>query len=203
MGVTSIVLSAAGHGNWAVFCLIFGMILDAFDGLLARHWQVFSKIGAELDSLADLTSFVVANTLLIYFWFQGQIALPWQLLAGAVFTLCGAFRLARFNVEPTSGGLFQGMPTTGVALLIAAIYLTHPNLDPAYGLGWQTVLGLLMVSDFSYPKAGMLKKAPIPVLVAPLLLAFWNLPLAAAVGCGSYVASGPLLTLLRRFRPNA
>ena len=203
MGVTSIVLSAAGHGNWAVFCLIFGMILDAFDGLLARHWQVFSKIGAELDSLADLTSFVVANTLLIYFWFQGQIALPWQLLAGAVFTLCGAFRLARFNVEPTSGGLFQGMPTTGVALLIAAIYLTHPNLDPAYGLGWQTVLGLLMVSDFSYPKAGMLKKAPIPVLVAPLLLAFWNLPLAVAVGCGSYVASGPLLTLLRRFRPNA
>ena len=60
-----------------------------------------------------------------------------------------------------------------------------------------------MVSDFSYPKAGMLKEAPIPVLVAPLLLAFWNLPLAAAVGCGSYVASGPLLTLLRRFRPNA
>ena len=80
MGVTSIVLSAAGHGNWAVFCLIFGMILDAFDGLLARHWQVFSKIGAELDSLADLTSFVVANTLLIYFWFQGQIALPFGVL---------------------------------------------------------------------------------------------------------------------------
>ena len=200
MGVTSIVLSAAGHGNWAVFCLISGMILDAFDGLLARRWQVFSKIGAELDSLADLTSFVVANALLIYFWFQGQVALPWQILAGAVFTLCGAFRLARFNVEPTSGGLFQGMPTTGVALLIAAIYLTHPYLDPIYGLGWQAVLGLLMVSDFPYPKAGMLKKAPLPVLALPLLLAVWNLPLATAVGCGIYVASGPLLCLLRRVR---
>ncbi len=201
MGVTSIVLSSAGHGNWAVFCLIFGMILDAFDGLLARRWQVFSKIGAELDSLADLTSFVVANALLVYFWFQGQVALPWQILAGAIFTLCGAFRLARFNVEPTSGGLFQGIPTTGVALLIAAIYLTHPNLDPVYGLGWQAVLGLLMVSDFPYPKAGMLKKAPLPVLAAPLLLAFWNLPLAAALGCGTYVASGPLLSVIRRARP--
>ena len=200
MGVTSIILSSAGHGNWAVFCLISGMILDAFDGLLARRWQVFSKIGAELDSLADLTSFVVANALLIYFWFQGQVALPYQILAGAIFTLCGAFRLARFNVEPTSGGLFQGMPTTGVALLIAAIYLTHPNLDPAYGLGWQAVLGLLMVSEFPYPKAGMLKKAPLPILLAPIVLAFWNLPLAAAVGCGAYVVSGPILGLVQRFK---
>lgn len=202
MGVTSIVLSAAGHGNWAVFCLICAMILDAFDGLLARYWQVFSKIGAELDSLADLTSFVVANTLLIFFWFQGQVALPWQILAGAVFTLSGAFRLARFNVEPTSGGMFQGIPTTGAALMIAAIYLTHPRLDPAYGLCWQVILGLLMVSDFSYPKLGMLRNAPLPLLIAPLILALWSLPLATAIGCGTYLASGPIVALWRRVKPS-
>lgn len=198
MGVTSIVLSSMGHGRCAVYCLVAGMILDAFDGLLARRWQVFSKIGAELDSLADLTSFVVANTILLFFWFHGQVALPYQLMAGAVFTLSGAFRLARFNVEPTSGGLFQGMPTTGVALLIAAIYLTHPNLDPAYGLLWQTTLGLLMVSSYPYPKFGQLRRVPVPVLVGLGLYAFWNLPMATALGCGAYVISGPILALRGR-----
>jgi CDP-diacylglycerol--serine O-phosphatidyltransferase len=195
MGVTSIILASFGHGRAAVICLIAGMILDAFDGLLARRWQVFSKIGAELDSLADLTSFVVANTVLLFFWFHGRIELPYQILAGAVFTLCGAFRLARFNVEPTSGGLFQGMPTTAAALLIAAIYLTHPGLEPVFGLAWQGTLGLLMVSSYPYPKFGQLRKVPMPVLFILGLYAFWNLPAATAIGCLAYVVSGPLLGL--------
>lgn len=195
MGVASIILSSTGHGRYAVFCLIAGMILDAFDGLLARRWQVFSKIGAELDSLADLTSFVVANTVLLFFWFHGRVDLPYQMLAAAIFTLCGAFRLARFNVEPTSGGLFQGMPTTGVALLIAAIYLTHPNLDPVWGLAWQGVLGLLMVSSYPYPKAGTLRRVPTPYFLLLGLYGLWNFPSAAALGCLAYVASGPILAL--------
>ena len=195
MGVTSIILSSTGHGRCAVFCLIAGMILDAFDGLLARRWQVFSKIGAELDSLADLTSFVVANTVLLFFWFHGRVDLPYQMFAAAIFTLCGAFRLARFNVEPTSGGLFQGMPTTGVALLIAAVYLTHPNLDPAWGLAWQGVLGLLMVSNYPYPKAGTLRRVPTPYFFLLGLYGFWSLPSAVALGCLAYVASGPVLAL--------
>lgn len=195
MGVVSIILSSTGHGRLAVLCLVTGMILDAFDGLLARRWQVFSKIGAELDSLADLTSFVVANTILLFFWFYGRIDLPYQILAGAIFTLCGAFRLARFNVEPTSGGLFQGMPTTGVALLIAAIYLTHPNLSPLHGLAWQGLLGLLMVSSYPYPKAGTLRKVPPLYFLGLGLYAFWNLPMATAIGCLAYVVSGPFLAL--------
>lgn len=195
MGVTSIILASTGHGTWAVLCLIAGMILDAFDGLLARRWQVFSKIGAELDSLADLTSFVVANTVLLFFLYYGRVELPYQILAGAIFTLCGAFRLARFNVEPTSGGLFQGMPTTGVALLIAAIYLTNPQLDPVYGLTWQALLGLLMVSSYPYPKAGQLRRIPLKYLVLLLALALWSLPTATALGCAAYVASGPLLAV--------
>jgi CDP-diacylglycerol--serine O-phosphatidyltransferase len=195
MGVTSIILASFGYGRCAVLCLVAGMILDAFDGLLARRWQVFSKIGAELDSLADLTSFVVANAILLFFWFHGRVDLPYQILAGAIFTLCGAFRLARFNVEPTSGGLFQGMPTTGVALLIAAIYLTHPNLDPGYGLFWQGTLGLLMVSSYPYPKFGTLRRVPSPLLLSLALYGLWDLPMATAIGCFAYVASGPLLAL--------
>lgn len=194
-GTASIVLSSQGYGKWAVGCLVLAMLLDAADGYLARKWGVFSDFGAELDSLADLTSFVVANAVLIFFWFYGQIALTFQILAAAVFLLGGAFRLARFNVTPTTGGLFQGMPTTGVAVLIGCIYLSHPHLSPLAGLLWQTALGFLMVSNFRYPKLNKLLE--MPKLVFPLMLlsfVFQPAP-TVALGCLAYVLSGPLLTL--------
>ena len=194
-GTVAIVLSSLGHGNWAVACLVLAMILDACDGYLARKWGVFSDFGAELDSLADLTSFVVANAVLIFFWFHGQVSLWLQVVAAIVFLLGGAFRLARFNVAPTSGGIFQGMPTTGVAILVAVIYLTHPNLDPLTGLFWQTTLGFLMISNFRYPKLGKLAAIPKPLFPIFLICAYFHLATTAAVGCLAYVISGPILTL--------
>ena len=194
-GTVAIVLSSLGHGRWAVLCLALAMAMDAADGFLARKWNVFSDFGAELDSLADLTSFVVANAVLIFFWFFGRVSLWLQILAAIVFLLGGAFRLARFNVAPTSGGIFQGMPTTGVAVLVAVIYLTHPQMDPLTGLFWQTTLGFLMVSNFQYPK--LEKLAALPKLFFPVffLCAYLNTPLTAALGCLAYVISGPVLTL--------
>jgi CDP-diacylglycerol---serine O-phosphatidyltransferase len=195
LGTVAIVLSSMGHGRWAVACLILAMLMDAADGYLARKWNVFSDFGAELDSLADLTSFVVANAVLIFFWFFGDVSLWLQLAASIVFLLGGAFRLARFNVAPTTGGIFQGMPTTGVAILIAVIYLTHPDMSPLTGLFWQTTLGFLMVSNFRYPKLG--KLAGLPKLIFPLFLlgCYFNLALTTALGCLAYIVSGPILTL--------
>lgn len=193
MGVGAILAASRGHGLLAVLFLLLGMLFDALDGLLARYWQVFSKVGAELDSLADLTSFIIANTVLIFFWFDGHIGLGWQILAGTIFCMGGAFRLARFNVYPTSGGLFQGLPTTGAALLIAAIYLTHPNLDPRLGLVCQALLGGLMVSDFPYPKLGQLRRLP-PIAYGALFgFALWSFAGATALGCLLYLISGPIL----------
>jgi CDP-diacylglycerol--serine O-phosphatidyltransferase len=194
-GTVAIVLSSMGYGRWAVGCLVVAMLLDAMDGFLARKWNVFSDFGAELDSLADLTSFVVANSVLIFFWFYGQTSLFLQLLAAIIFLLGGAFRLARFNVQPTTGGIFEGMPTTGVAILIAAIYLSHPDLSPATGLLWQAVLGLLMVSNFRYPKIGKLAAIPKVLIIPVLLGALIDFPMTAAAGALMYVLSGPLLTL--------
>ena len=194
-GAVAIVLSSLGYGRWAVLCLILAMILDAMDGYLARKWGVFSDFGAELDSLADLTSFVVANSVLIFFWFFGQTNLWLQVLAAIVFLLGGAFRLARFNVAPTTGGIFQGMPTTGVAIMIAFVYLSHPTLDPVWGLFWQVTLGFLMVSNLRYPKLGELQKLPKVIFPAFLLLAYFSFAWATAVACISYVLSGPVLTL--------
>ena len=194
-GTVAIVLSSMGHGSWAIACLILAMALDACDGYLARKWGVFSDFGAELDSLADLTSFVVANSVLIFFWFFGQVNIWLQAIAATVFLLGGAFRLARFNVEPTRGGLFQGMPTTGVAILIALIYIGHPQLDPLIGLFWQTTLGFLMVSNFRYPKLAKLGELPKIVFPLFLLCGYFNFALTTGAGCLAYVLSGPILTL--------
>jgi CDP-diacylglycerol---serine O-phosphatidyltransferase len=194
-GTVAIILSSLGHGNWAIICLVVAMLLDAVDGFLARKWGVFSDFGAELDSLADLTSFVVANAVLIFFWFYGSVSLWLQVAAAIVFLLGGAFRLARFNVQPTSGGIFQGMPTTGVAILIAFVYVAHPNLDPVVGLFWQTTLGFLMVSNFCYPKLGKLAKLPKIVFPIFLLCGYLNFALTTTLGCLAYVLSGPILTL--------
>jgi CDP-diacylglycerol--serine O-phosphatidyltransferase len=194
-GTVAIVLSSMGHGKWAVACLIFAMLADAVDGYLARKWNVFSDFGAELDSLADLTSFVVANAVLIFFWFFGDVSLWLQLAAAIVFLLGGAFRLARFNVAPTTGGIFQGMPTTGVAVMIAIIYLSHPEMSPLTGLFWQATLGFLMVSNFRYPKLGKLVSLPKWILPIALVGCYLNLPATLAIGCLAYVISGPLLTL--------
>ena len=194
-GTAAIILASRGLFYWTVACLVLAMLLDACDGYLARKWGVFSDFGAELDSLADLTSFVVANSVLIFFWFQGQVSIVLQVLAGIVFLLGGAFRLARFNVEPTQGGIFQGMPTTGVAILIAAIYLAYPNLDPLQGLFWQTTLGFLMVSHFRYPKLGKLGKLPKVVFPLFFVCLYLNFALTTALGCLAYVISGPILTL--------
>ncbi len=197
LGVAAIVLASLGHGRCAVACLMLSIVFDAFDGFLARKWEVFSDFGAELDSLADLTSFVVANAILVFFWFYGQVGLGYQVLAATLFCLGGAFRLARFNVWPTRGEYFQGIPTTASAVIIGLIYLTHPGLDPGVGLLWQGALGLLMVSNLPYPKFGA---ARVPGLVkvgflALCLYGMWDLSMATAIGCGAYIAAGPLLYL--------
>lgn len=195
LGVAAIVLASLGHGRIAVACLMFSIVADAFDGFLARKWKVFSQFGAELDSLADLTSFVVANAVLIFFWFFGEIAIGYQILAASIFLLGGAFRLARFNVWPTRGAYFQGIPTTAVAVLVGLIYLTHPDLDAVQGLAWQGAMGFLMVSNLPYPKFGA-AQVPLVVKVAVLglfIYSFWDLSMAVAIGCASYVLCGPIL----------
>ena len=87
------------------------------------------------------------------------------------------------------------MPTTGVAILVAVIYLTHPDMRPMTGLFWQATLGFLMVSNFRYPKLG--KLSVLPKWLYPIFLVgcYFNLAVTAALGCLAYVISGPLLTL--------
>src|SRR6186713_1946863 len=118
------------HGQYAEAApLIFwAILLDVLDGRIARMTGTTSEFGAELDSLADVVSFGVAPALLAYSW--GFSTLPrvgW--LVAFLFVVCGALRLARFNVQKSSvdGRYFVGLPIPAAAAPVAALV----NVSPA------------------------------------------------------------------------
>jgi len=103
-----------------VFILLAGLV-DRYDGRIARFLDVSSDLGKELDSLADLVSFGVAPSILVYLLFNLESFGPKGLLGFVVlllFPICGAYRLARFNAAEFDGS-FTGVPITIVGCFMA------------------------------------------------------------------------------------
>lgn len=81
----------------AVEFIFLAALLDAIDGRVARALKAESKIGGQLDSLADFFNFGIAPIMMIYFWQLNEIErLGW--LVVILYTVCTALRLAKFNV---------------------------------------------------------------------------------------------------------
>src|SRR6185312_10258797 len=104
---------ASIHGDFvtASWAVIAATIFDALDGRVARLAKATSQFGVEYDSLSDLISFGMAPAVLLYQWaLQPFDRLGW--LAAFLFLVCGALRLARFNVMTgvISKKYFQGLP---------------------------------------------------------------------------------------------
>ena len=136
--------------------IFWAILLDVLDGRIARMTGTTSEFGAELDSLADVVSFGVAPALLAYSW--GFATLPrvgW--LVAFLFIVCGALRLARFNVQKSSvdGRYFVGLPIPAAAAPVAALVnVSPPPVDErTHAVVWLSlliVLSFLMVSTFRY-----------------------------------------------------
>ncbi len=130
-GISAIRFAAEGNTALAVFLITLASILDGMDGRAARYLGSDSKIGAELDSLADFVNFGVAPPLVVYFWgLQDFYRAGW--LAVLVFAICCVMRLARFNVDSRTkdplddGGYFTGVPSpAGAMLVMLPIYLPY------------------------------------------------------------------------------
>lgn len=216
-GFFSIVSTFNGEYVQAVFFIILANILDGIDGYAARLTHTTSQFGVELDSLADVVSFGVAPAVLVYFW----ALVPWGNwggLAACTYVVCGALRLARFNVQAKTAvkGHFVGLPIPAAAEMIAATVLIYyymggegaPNkqltlLLVIYGLA------LLMVSSFPYlslKSADLRKRLPLSALILGLVLIQLVILAPQVMFFTSfllYTLSGPLLwcwTLLRRQR---
>lgn len=170
-GLTGLRLALHDRFEAAVLMILLAALLDGLDGPLARLLKSESKIGAELDSLADFVNFGVVPGFLLYLWsLDNTSRLSW--IAVLIFAVCAVLRLARFNVtareelldnRPKSGS-FTGVPAPGGALLALAPFALVQNFPtlpmPAGAVAiWLVIVGLLMISRLPTPS---LKSVRIP-----------------------------------------
>jgi CDP-diacylglycerol--serine O-phosphatidyltransferase len=177
-----------------------------------------TKFGVEYDSLADLVSFGVAPAFLVYGWALSQFG-RWGWLAAFLFLICGALRLARFNVQVNTveKGKFNGLPIPAAATFVSSIILLFYYLGGSGGFKHLAlllaiyVLAFLMVSTVKYNSFKDLegfRRRPFNTLVVFIFLA---LLMAAEpqvmifLFTSAYVVSGPigeLVGMIRRRRGN-
>lgn len=192
----------------ACWLVVLAAVFDALDGRVARWAKVSSKFGVELDSLADALSFGATPALLVYAYGLSTLGATGR-LAATMFVVCGALRLARFNVgasspEPASAYYFQGSPIPAAAGLMVSLVLyglpPNPRVDPQVVAGFAVYSALMMVSSFPYPSAKktprsksgrMLQALGVSAILAGLYVYKQNFLFACAL---AYMASGPLFT---------
>ena len=173
-GITSISLSSEERWIPALWALLVACICDGIDGRVARLLKASSKLGAELDSLADFVNFGVAPAMFMYFWLTGGPThagisphlVRLTLGAALFYAMCDCFRLARFNTmleQPTLPywkNFFLGVPAPGGAWMVlspAVLVLaldakgTAPALqdalqNPYFGIFMLLFVGSLMAS---------------------------------------------------------
>lgn len=127
-------------------------VVDFLDGFVARFFNATSEMGKQLDSLADVVSFGVAPSMIIYQFLRLSFAQEeggldvsflW-LLPAFVLPCAAAWRLARFNLDNSQSYSFKGMPVPAVGLFVASLPLIYWNVNEAW------VFSLLLNKWFLY-----------------------------------------------------
>ncbi len=153
-GFLSILMVTRGKVREAAWLTLLSMIWDSLDGNIARMFKNPTQFGRELDSLADIVSFVTAPALLAATFLVRKVS-PWSLLLLYIYLAAGAFRLARFNIRPPVKGYFEGLPTPAAALTLSATILAYIKND--WEDHWLLIplvilLAAAMTSEIRYPK---------------------------------------------------
>lgn len=164
----------------AAWFILLAAIFDGLDGKVARLTGTTSKFGVELDSLADVISFGVAPAVLLYDWaLRPYGKLGW--LAAFLFVICGALRLARFNVQVTTveSRRFVGLPIPAAACIVATCVLLFYQLGGTGTIRMVSMvllvflLAFLMISNIpylSFKDPELFKRQPFRMLVLAIML---------------------------------
>lgn len=152
-GIISLLMSFEENYFLAAIFVICAALMDRYDGRVARYLNVSSEIGKQLDSLADLISFGVAPSILMYRMYDFSNMGLWGYIMLLVFPLAGAYRLARYNVTEFDG-VFAGVPITIAGMFLALYGLVSLNkaLNPSITMILMVVLSYLMVSNIKLKK---------------------------------------------------
>jgi CDP-diacylglycerol--serine O-phosphatidyltransferase len=214
------------HFTTAAKALAFAVFFDGLDGRIARMTNTTSDFGRELDSLADVITFGIAPAVLAFVWGvlfvvnTGEPQMASNLhragyLVAFLYLLCGAVRLARFNVQtnpmPQNPGrpdrkYFVGMAIPAGAGFIAAVVYVAPSpvQSFAFSVIWLVMVGivsLLMVSTWRYPSLKQLTlskpRTPLIVLLVGVIVFLiwnWSQPVLLAFA-SAYVVSGIVIRI--------
>jgi CDP-diacylglycerol--serine O-phosphatidyltransferase len=221
--------------NTAAIAIGLAILFDTLDGRVARMTRTATEIGVQFDSLADVLTFGIAPIALMYGWAFGLVfqensqehALGVFLLF--MYLMCGAFRLARFNLQATRPRVLQegtpkidkknfvGLPIPPAAGLIASIVhfapmplSSYPEGSPRY-LSFLimvliAVLGLLMVSTLRYTSFKTVgtgrRNLYMLLVIAAVGMAIWLYSrYVLLIISGAYVSHGVIWYLFSLFKP--
>ncbi|SDM11096.1 CDP-diacylglycerol---serine O-phosphatidyltransferase [Daejeonella rubra] len=159
-GCLGIVFAFKGELHLATYAILIAAVLDFLDGMLARWLKAYSELGKQLDSMADMVSFGVLPSVIIYqmFLLSPQTApySSWLNYSAFLIAVFSGLRLAKFNIDTRQSENFIGLPTPANSLLIASFpmmimennsffmnYIMNPYFLFIFSLG----MGLLLVSE--------------------------------------------------------
>ena len=209
-GFYSIIASIQGRYETAAIAILVSCLFDGLDGKVARFTHATSEFGSEYDSLSDLVAFGVAPGILAFQWALEPFGrLGW--LACFMFVICGALRLARFNVQKYTqdANYFKGLPIPAAAGFIASLVLFIMTVGGLEGYRHAVIIALiyilafLMVSTLYYPSFKELelkKKKPFNVLVAIILVFMviaYQPKIMLFLILTAYIVSGPVVSIYR------
>ena len=208
-GFYVIIAATDGHYERAAWFVLVAAIFDGLDGKVARLTGTSSKFGVELDSLADVISFGVAPGVLLYLWALRPFGkLGW--LAAFLYVICGALRLARFNVQVSTveSRRFVGIPIPAAACIVATCVLLFYELGGTGTIKMFSmvvlvfILAFLMISNVEYlslKDPELFKRQPFLILVVSImvLIVVVAKPEVVLFLIGmAYMLSGPIVSFL-------
>jgi CDP-diacylglycerol--serine O-phosphatidyltransferase len=155
--------NAADYCDWAAKFIGWAVLFDMLDGRIARMTKTTTEIGVQLDSIADVITFGLAPTVLAFVWgfgsalAEGSDLYKVGLFISFMYLMCGAFRLARFNVQSSRPRIlaegtikmdkksFVGLPIPVAGCLVAAIVHFAPTPLIGYGFERAELYSVLLI----------------------------------------------------------
>lgn len=216
-GFFAVVAAMDGNFQKAAVAIFVAMVMDGLDGRVARLTSTESDFGKEYDSLADMVSFGMAPALVVYEWGVVNLSeydwlwgrLGW--LAAFFFSVCAAFRLARYNtrIGTADKRFFEGLPSPSGAAIVASMVWLGTKYEVGGPLAFliafavTAAAGALMVSTFPYYSGKDLNlgsRIPFTYLLAiPAIFMLISLDPPMVLFCLFFVfaMSGPILGAYR------
>jgi len=205
-GLVSLTAASNNHPSLAAWMIIYAVLTDRLDGLVARAVKGTSELGMQLDSFADFLNFGVAPAYLVLSYLSSRPDLPYEdgmaktllWIACGGYMLCAVFRLARYNIlsdDQVPTKIFFGIPTTLAGGLLAIWILLLLKYDPQIELYGGAFGGAKLFGDAFVTPLWAWKYMPIAVAVLGYLMAS-RLPMPKVGMTKSKIVSAFLLILV-------